>query len=353
MKTLSYIFICIILIGRLLLYLEVDFYLFFISLEPFVFIVSLLYWLKKLFANAINDIRFLALVCFTFSSFTFLFSPLDLTNSQDHKTQISVLDYNIKALKFYESKSSLNKEYEGLNDLIETSKLVTWLENKPCDILCLQEFLLKPPKSFHAPFIDSLLKIYPYSFYNQDSITYKSDLVRPVLFSKYKIINSGVLEGGIALNETIYMDILISSKVVRIYNCHLYSNYIVTPDFKNSRFSLVNKLLKASNKRIIQTNMLIQHAKACPYPYIICGDLNVTPLSLTYMKLSSLAVDAHILSGNGYGATFHHHILPNLRIDYQFFSKGIYFGGQEVMSEIDYSDHYPLKGTYFLKRSPD
>ena len=41
--------------------------------------------------------------------------------------------------------------------------------------------------------------------------------------------------------------------------------------------------------------------KSCPYPIIICGDFNDTPVSYAYQQLGDNMIDAFLESGNGIG----------------------------------------------------
>ena len=54
--------------------------------------------------------------------------------------------------------------------------------------------------------------------------------------------------------------------------------------------------------------------KESPYPIIVCGDFNDTPLSFTYKKIKSNLIDSFTISGSGIGDSYVK--IPMLRIDY-------------------------------------
>jgi len=119
-----------------------------------------------------------------------------------------------------------------------------------------------------------------------------------------------------------------NGKIFRVYNVHLLSNQITGMAYKISSggtvpekedIHLYRRMLsqyKQSIKmRSQQSNLLAEHIAQSPYPYIICGDLNDTPLSFVYKKLRKYANDAFLTAGNGIGITY---IGPvkGMRIDY-------------------------------------
>ena len=76
--------------------------------------------------------------------------------------------------------------------------------------------------------------------------------------------------------------------------------------------------------------------KKSPYPTIICGDFNDTPLSYTYQRLSEKKYDAFIKSGNGIGTTFIK--IPSLRIDYILYDKE-FISSKFITHQNELSDH--------------
>jgi len=107
------------------------------------------------------------------------------------------------------------------------------------------------------------------------------------------------------------------------------------------------KFKTAFQKRALQVNIVSEHIKDSPYPVIVCGDFNDTPVSYTYHQISKNLNDAFSETGSGIGRTYAN-ILPAFRIDYilydDFFDSHNY-----IIHTIEISDHYPIS-CYFSKR---
>jgi endonuclease/exonuclease/phosphatase family metal-dependent hydrolase len=119
-----------------------------------------------------------------------------------------------------------------------------------------------------------------------------------------------------------------NGKIFRVYNVHLLSNQITGMAYKITSGGTVPEkedihlyrrmlsLYKRSIKtRSQQSAILAEHLAQSPYPYILCGDLNDTPLSYVYKKLRKYANDAFLTAGNGIGITYIGPI-KGMRIDY-------------------------------------
>jgi endonuclease/exonuclease/phosphatase family metal-dependent hydrolase len=92
--------------------------------------------------------------------------------------------------------------------------------------------------------------------------------------------------------------------------------------------------------RAKQARTVAEHIKKCPYPIIVCGDFNDTPLSYTYQILSEQLNDAFSEAGFGISNTYNG-FLPLFRIDYVLHSerfKAISYQSEKVAM----SDHFPV-----------
>ena len=56
-----------------------------------------------------------------------------------------------------------------------------------------------------------------------------------------------------------------------------------------------------------------------PYPIIVCGDFNDTPVSYTYNKIKGNLMDSFTISGVGIGDSYVK--IPMFRIDYIMYDK--------------------------------
>ena len=158
---------------------------------------------------------------------------------------------------------------------------------------------------------------------------------------------------------------IINSDTVRIYNVHLESIRLQPEDYilannqkehsqndkkkevtaKEGSERILRRLKKAFILRGAQADLVAEHISKCPYPIILCGDFNDTPVSYAYKKISSTLTDAFIESGNGTGQSYAGDF-PSFRIDYIMHSKGFRAYNYETIYE-QMSDHYPIK--CFLK----
>jgi endonuclease/exonuclease/phosphatase family metal-dependent hydrolase len=101
-----------------------------------------------------------------------------------------------------------------------------------------------------------------------------------------------------------------------------------------------SRLRNAYIKRSRQVDLIAAHIRQCPYPVVVCGDFNDTPISYTYQQMRGKLLDAFMEAGAGPGNTYQGKI-PSFRIDYILHS----FDFKAVEFEtirINYSDHYPI-----------
>jgi endonuclease/exonuclease/phosphatase family metal-dependent hydrolase len=153
---------------------------------------------------------------------------------------------------------------------------------------------------------------------------------------------------------TIFTDLLIAGDTIRVYNNHLQSvrfhqrnfNFLDTLRFRYSEEDLREildisvKLKAAYIKRAAQVDTISAHVQNCPFPSIVCGDFNDTPVSYTYRRMSEGLNDAFISSGKGLGNTYHGTI-PSFRIDYILHS-GEFHSLFFERVKVNLSDHYPI-----------
>ncbi len=113
------------------------------------------------------------------------------------------------------------------------------------------------------------------------------------IFSKYPIVQAGNLDFENSTNNAIFIDVLMNTDTVRVYNVHLESFGIKTDSLnisgineKDSR-RLINRLKTSFVKQQFQVERLKEHQLNCPYPIILCGDFNNTHYSWAYRNLKN------------------------------------------------------------------
>ncbi|WP_298999349.1 endonuclease/exonuclease/phosphatase family protein [Flagellimonas sp. S174] len=225
--------------------------------------------------------------------------------------------------------------YGWIKDSNIGDKIVEFVKNENPDVLCLQEH--------HRIYTNQLLS---YTYKSVTPYIKSKPRTAQAIFSKYPIVSEGSLDLPKTPNNIIYADILIAKDTIRVYNIHLQSFNIV-PSRKSfsEKESEKNykRLVKTFDKQLEQAKIFDKHRNSCPYPYVVCGDMNNTQFSNVYKRLRGDLQDTFFEQGSGFGKTYSLFRLP-LRIDYIFPDSSF-----EVIEHKNYkvklSDHYPVKAT--------
>lgn len=245
---------------------------------------------------------------------------------------IRLISYNMRGLSLVPVKKGVG--LEGKVDSLY--KALVDVDELP-DILCLQEvsggeliakrFGLN--YSLHAP---------------------KSSLW---LLSRYPVLKHGELDGAETSPSCMWADVKTPQGVLRVYNMHLVSNRVTNTaeelsqdmdlnnenTWHNIRF-IVNRYRHTTKLRSKEAQTMRQHITQSPYPTIVAGDGNDTPLSHAYHLLAKGMTDSFKSRGSGLSTTYASR-LPLLRIDYLLGSEGVQFL-DHYTHPLRYSDHYPV-----------
>jgi endonuclease/exonuclease/phosphatase family metal-dependent hydrolase len=260
---------------------------------------------------------------------------------------ISILSYNVKLFDFYKK----SKTAENYN------KILDYVLDRDADVVCLQEFGYYNTNDFLSgdDILNAMKSKYPYHHIMYHLSDNQKSTYGVATFSKFPIIKKGEVNYGSAFNHTIYSDIKIDTTIVRLFNCHLESNRLTINDKKKmvelidstsqekiseTASQLGRKLGAASKKRALQADSVAQKISQSPYPAIVCGDFNDTPISYTYRKMKGGLTDVFATTSSGLGITYNE--LPFLfRIDYIFHDKSLQSGNFKI-DKTNLSDHYPI-----------
>ncbi len=267
------------------------------------------------------------------------------------ENQFKVLSYNVRLFDVFKYK------WKDKNSYTDRNKIFDFLKEENADIICLQEFFYN--KSHHFKTSDTIVQFIEAKNVHTE-FTSKNDsnyfYFGAATFSKYPIIKKGKIEfENKTDNICIFSDIIKNKDTIRIYNIHLESIKLSKEDenfyseiskygeqekIKNGSRKIFSKLKRAFIKRASQARDLAEHIKNSPFPVIICGDFNDTPVSYAYSKISQNLKDAFVESGSGIGNTYNGKF-PSFRIDYILYSNQFSANSFEVR-KLDYSDHYPI-----------
>lgn len=282
----------------------------------------------------------------TFSTNFYNRAPREFDNT------FSFLSYNVRMFDFYEWIGG-----EWVRDSI-----YRFILSEDPDIIAIQEYFYREDDPYNDTRNFSRL-------HNRHSHIAFSRSTRSnfnfgmATFSRYPILNRGEIRYRNTSNITIYSDIKINNDTIRVYNNHLQSFNFSREDLdfidklaagKTGRdisgfSSIARQMKQAYEMRSRQVDTLVKSISESPYPVIITGDFNETPVSHTYRRLKRVGLnDAFSQSGSGLGSTYISAI-PLFRIDYILQSRVLqpyYFSSPS----IELSDHYPLQTNFTFNR---
>ncbi len=276
-------------------------------------------------------------------------------NKKENSHEYKILSYNVRLFDIYNW--GKNWSYNKTN----RNKIYNYLKNENADIICFQEYFADTLGEFSKS--DSIAKITSIKNLHEHFPTKnKHHRFGIATFSRFPIINKGLISFQKSNNLAIYTDVVIEKDTIRIYNCHLRSIHFRQEDYNfvdsilnpkkeqvNSGLKLYKKLNLAFIKRAEMVDVISQHIAKSPYPVFVCGDFNDTPVSYAYHKMLGNLKDAFCETGNGIGYTYGGITMP-FRIDYILHSNKI-STSEFITEKIDYSDHFPIKCKFSITQN--
>ncbi len=254
---------------------------------------------------------------------------------------LRLMTYNVR---YFNSPLS-SKEDKWMESQIE---ILEYIKYQSPDLLFGQEFSGKGRASSNRA--DEILKSFGLSHQHRGG---KSSLA---IYSKFPLEKTGVINFEGSVNGAIHADVQLPGRKVRVYSVHLQStrlgndaNEVLKKDnlktlnkkeTQEKYYRIEEKLSNAFQMRAAQAAILSEHIAASPYPVIVCGDFNDTPLSYSYRLMSKGLKDSFTEKGWGLGTTYAG-ALPALRIDYILVDKKIVVHTHKRQSAA-ISDHYAL-----------
>ncbi|MGY4383797.1 endonuclease/exonuclease/phosphatase family metal-dependent hydrolase [Pedobacter sp. UYP24] len=278
------------------------------------------------------------------------FSGTEGEGPKSNEKAIRMMTYNVHSFKPYGE------------EIIETVKeqMLSLIKTENPDIICFQEYFTR----YKGPYdiTDSLkrmLKTPYYYFVPVSKNDYEANGL--AIFSKYPILGKGQInfKDNYNGNSSIYADVQIGNKLVRVYNVHLQSiafdkqdyNYLdkitkkmdaeITPSRR-----ILGMLKTAFRKRSDQVDIMKAQMKECQLPFIIAGDFNDTPASYAVTQLTSALKNTFIQQGSGFGRTYNGKF-PNFQIDYISTTSHFNVLNYRVV-EAKLSDHFPVRSDLIL-----
>ena len=262
--------------------------------------------------------------------------------------ELKVMTYNVRLFDLYNwSKNTETRD-----------KIFTMLMEEDADIYCFQEFYHTDREGVFET-KDTLLQLLPLQYYHE-KYTHKmtgQQYFGVVTFSKYPIVNKGFIPFETDYNNfCIYSDVVINQDTIRIYNTHLASIRFQKEDYKfmeqngeeQSKLEggqrILSRLTSAAVNRSEQSEKVAASVAESPYPVILCGDFNDTPVSYTYRTFRRALKDSFISKGSGVGNTYIG-AFPSFRIDYILHSEGLEPLSYHTLPQ-KYSDHHAVTASF-------
>jgi len=292
----------------------------FTLLMPLMLILNFLfflYWLLQTKKQMLLS-GLVLLLGITFISKCYKFSS---TNLPEEESDFTLMSYNVRLFNLY--------DWLPKKDIAET--ISGFINEKDPDILCLQEYSRTGNKFF--------------TDYKHKFIFKRDNQTGQAIYSKYPIIDSGYIEFPNSGNNVVFADIVKANDTLRVYSMHMQSIKI-SPDIHEKIDEAKSKMIffrisEAFKKQQQQAEIFEEHKADCPYPMIICGDLNNSAFSYVYRSVKGKMKDAFEEAGSGFGKSYNYKYYP-ARIDYVFTDKDIEVKQYTTFDRFANSDHFPV-----------
>ncbi|MCU0362025.1 MAG: endonuclease/exonuclease/phosphatase family protein [Bacteroidales bacterium] len=308
---------------------------------PYILLLNIfiaIVWLMLLRYEAAISIVVIAAGFTHFSNYIKLGKP-----GEDKENTFKVLSYNIHLFNYYEKNGGPATE----------ARIMNFIKAQNADIILLQEFYITGNISRKEAELRKMLGS-GYRSHLKMIASGKNRYYGIATFTKYPVLRKGEIVHKGSSSLTIYTDLLIGDDTVRVYNNHLQSfrlkrisnsflQDMTNPDEKESVNEVKDLSLSLRNgfvRRAGQAIRVKEHVNSSPFPVIVAGDFNDTPVSYAYRKLRSGLNDSFVTSGYGAGFTYKGNYPPN-RIDYILYDKKIVNSHFDIL-RVRFSDHYPV-----------
>lgn len=252
-----------------------------------------------------------------------------------------------------------NTHYMGAYDLQNNDSLLFFkvLKEIDPDIICFQEFV-NQSGTFEGPMFKKFFRYYQtFHTVNADKLSESYPTGYGVcIFSKYPVINHGFLEQvNRSANLTVFADIDVNGKIIRVVNTHLRSISFQKEDYKTVEAlknkaadiggirMMVAKMRYAFERRARQAENLRNKLNFSEYPLIVCGDFNDSPTSYAYQTVKGDLKDSFKQSGIGMSRTYIGK-MPSFRIDYILHDKSFKSYNYKTTA-LNFSDHKMVSAT--------
>jgi len=288
--------------------------------------VMLLFWLirRRWHWAAIPAITLLCCIPYIGT----LYQPGLLHSSSEAKSGLKIATYNVAAF---------GREITGF----KAEDILSEMKRQKVDVLCLQEYMEESGDKHNS---ESYKEYFNFMQKGRDDM---------VIFSRYPIKKTQIIDFGPTNNSGMWADIDINGRIIRFFNVHLE-----TTGFNRTLHKVAKLKVQGSNiednaiisaiygnytlgmiVRAGQANLVAQEVRQSQHPVVVCGDLNDVPYSYTYNTVKGNLIDGFTESGKGLMSTFRGK--KKVRIDYIFHDESL-TGEKYFTEDLSYSDHKPV-----------
>jgi endonuclease/exonuclease/phosphatase family metal-dependent hydrolase len=309
---------------------------------PYLLTVNLLlftYWLLRLKKESL---MLLIVILLGWGHIRHFYSFPAKKNKTVTGESFSIMTFNVRSFDIYAQNNNSHPAEE----------IISFLRKAKPDILCLQEIYTSPHTVPEKKILAALN--YPYHFFSYSTSRPNGVRYGMAIFSRYPLQRKKVLHFAGTPNQTQYCNVIFRNDTLRLFNNHLQSTRLGGQEFRlydlNDETEAIRnvknisvRLKSAYPLRARQVRILRDSIAASPFPVIVCGDFNDTPVSYTYHQLSAGLTDAFVASGKGFGKTYHGKV-PSFRIDYILHDKRFSSSGYRTFHNT-LSDHFAVMCT--------
>ncbi len=254
---------------------------------------------------------------------------------------LKVLSYNV--LDFRGMDKGLSRE---------DNPIVSFILNNDADIVCLQEC---PEKNLSEKMYEQLYEKYPYHHYANQGKGFTSLSV----YSKYEITKVDSIPYDTCKCFSVAYTVVLPRGYAMVVNNHFESNKFSPEkksDFRNLMLGELEKdsvgaeskyiyrrFTDVARRRTLQVKAVEEFLSLNgDVPTILCGDFNDIPISYNYNMIARHLRDCFRSVGLGFGWTYCHNGM-RVRIDNIMCSDRFIPFRCRVLSDVEYSDHYPIE----------
>ena len=226
----------------------------------------------------------------------------------------------------------------------EANRVLKMLLKQDADVICLQEVdVYKDEKYLTLGDVKRTLgKKYKYS-YIDFAIYNKRHQFGTMVWSKYPLINKQTIQYESRGNISNQCDVVVGADTIRLMNNHLESYSFTAADLDDLAH-VRDKSERSTPIRNAQARKVREKVEESPYPVIVVGDFNASPLSFAYRYIRKGMHDAWLeTSWLKWGATCHKRGF-GVRIDYILSSPEL-VPVSCTIEPTNASDHYPMTAT--------